>query len=58
MEQEFVLFTACYFFVGGDCTIESVDDTSEVTESEEGDLQESGIVRKVVKGEIDGVLDV
>ena len=45
-----------YLSVGGDCTIESVDEIGEIAEVDEGDLQESGVVRKVVGGEIDGVL--
>ena len=45
-----------YLSVDGDCTIESVDEIGEIVEVEEGDLQESSVVRKVVEGEIDGVL--
>ena len=38
-----------YLSVGGDCTIESVNEIGEIAEVEEGDLEESGVVRKVVR---------
>ena len=45
-----------YLSVGSDCAIERMDDIGEVAEVEEGDLEERGVVRKTVEGEIDGVL--
>ena len=45
-----------YLSVGKDCEILSVEDIGETAEIEEGDLEEKGIVRKVVEGEIDGVM--
>ena len=45
-----------YLSVGGDCTIEDVADIGEIANVEQSDLQESGVVRKVIEGEIDGVL--
>lgn len=45
-----------YLSVGGDCVIEDVDDIGEVTDVEESDLQETGVMRNVIHGEIDGVL--
>ena len=38
--------------VGDGCQIE---DIGEIADVEEGDLQEKGVVRKVIKGEIDAV---
>lgn len=45
-----------FLSVGGDCKIEDVEDIGEMAEVEEGDLQESGVVKKVIEGEIDGVV--
>lgn len=45
-----------YLSVGAECAIEGVDDIGEVEEMQEGVLEERGVVRKVVEGEIDGVL--
>ena len=45
-----------FLSVGGDCKIEDVDDIGEMAEVQEGELQESGVVKKVVEGEIDGVV--
>ena len=45
-----------YLSVGKDCEILSVEDIGETAEIEESDLEEKGIVRKVVEGEIDGVM--
>ena len=42
--------------VGGDCKIEDVDDIGEMVEVQKGELQETGVVKKVVEGEIDGVV--
>ena len=44
-----------YLSMGGDCTIETVDEISNVAEVEEGELEESGVVRKIVEGEIVGI---
>ena len=41
--------------VGGKCTLENVNDIGEVADMEDADLEQSGIVRKAVQGEIDGV---
>ena len=45
-----------FLSVGGDCKIEDVGDIGEMAEVQEGELQESGVVKKVVEGEIDGVV--
>ena len=37
----------------GDCKIEDVDDIGDMAEVQEGELQVSGVVEKVVEGEID-----
>ena len=44
-----------FLSVGGDCKIEGVDDIGEMAEVQEGELQETGVVKKV-EGEIDGVV--
>ena len=44
-----------YLSVGKDCEIVGVGDIGETAVVEDGDLQEKGIVRKVIEGEIDGV---
>ena len=41
--------------MGKECEIACVDDIGETAEVEEGDLEEKGIVRKVVEEEIDAV---
>ena len=33
-----------------------IDDIGDIANVEEGDLQETGVVRKVIEGEIDGVV--
>lgn len=45
-----------YLSVGGDCMVESVSEIGEVAEVQEGDDEDSGVVRKIVEGEIDGVM--
>ena len=45
-----------YLSAGKDSHIENVTDIGETAQLEDGDLEEKGIVRKVVEGEIDGVL--
>ena len=45
-----------YLSAGKNCVIASVEDIGETAAIEEGDLEEKGIVRKVVQGEIDGVM--
>ena len=45
-----------FLLVGGDCKIEDVDAIGEMAEVQEGELQVSGVVKKVVEGEIDGVV--
>ena len=45
-----------FLSVGEDCKIEDVDDIGEMAEVQEGELQESGVVKKVAEGEIDGVV--
>ena len=44
-----------YLSVGKDCEIVDVDDIGETAVVEDGDLEEKGICRKVIEGEIDGV---
>ena len=45
-----------FLSVGGDCTIEGVSDIGEIAELHEDDLEDCRVVRKVVDGEIGGVL--
>ena len=45
-----------YLSAGKNFEIESVTDIGETAEIEDGDLEDKGLIRKVVKGEIDGVL--
>ena len=45
-----------YLSAGKNCEIVSVEDIGETAEIEEGDPEEEGIVRKMVEGEIDGVV--
>ena len=49
---------ADYLSVGKECEIMSVEDIGETANIQEGDLEEKGIVRKVVEGDIDGVVYV